>query len=717
MADRKILQFQLEDGRIAEFEVPEEPMLGQQSNQERGLQGIGDWAATGAQRMAGDIASKVSSFSPIGDYTLDIAGALLPYVSGTDLRNLANQYRKENPIFSTAEDILGGFGPAQIYKTVGAIGRAASKSPVATNLVESFIQGSARPYAQEEEPGVTLGERAIAGGGQAALTGGITGVAKGIGAGSKAIYNLLTRPKTDLSEAEQQIVKILEQQNVADLTPERVGEALQRQEAAAQAGQGGMETIAESLGEGPKGIAGAYAQGPKGREIAIQALEGRTSPEVLRQQMEAITEPLGPVTPFLKSQKEGFTALQEMRDRAQAALSRKGEKIYEGAFKEEVPFVVLGDYGQPITPQRIGEFPYQVAEPAIKYSEEITRASKDPLYKKLASRVIATTYPKGETAPDIRSLEVADRVASQIKSALKDPARYAQQTAIDVAEIPANKLLKTIEQELVGRDVTLPKRRAAYEKAAREITGLTREQSELVGQILGGGTLGKPGAKLIGANVDPDTFTDIVKAVEKQSGQKGLDQIKSSVAGVLRRAYSQRQGQKLIDAPFEKGDERFRKIATLVGEEKATEMLSRVRRLTDFVKFKNQILGGSPTQPRQEMAKQVREADEAVSKEVENFLSYASGNKSLKSGIKQLALKFISSKKNPLSNADVANYLFSQGDSAVTKLQATQKFLRDMQKNKQGKETLDRFFNGYISRELQQAFVDSGLTRFSDLED
>lgn len=723
MADTEILQFQLEDGSIAEIEVPREAPI--QQEQPSFLEKFGAAAKQEGKQLLGGMLGATSSVSPLGDYTLDILAGALPGVESADLRGFTKQFREEQPYLATGADVIGAFAPQRLYKTLAKgpavakqVGEFATKSPIITNLLESFTRGSARPMAEEGKPEPDLVTRALSGGKEAATTAGVMGGTSLVGAAGKRIAQrllpLMKQAPTTLTPDQQRIVKILGMENVADLTPEKIQEALQSQARAAQAGQGGMETLAESLGTTTQGIAGAYAQGPRGLEIATQALEGRTSPETLRQQMGMITEPLGAPQPYLESQKAGYEALKEMRNRGQAALTERGKEIYKGAFKEEIPFEVVGDYGQKITPQRIGEFPYQVLPPRIKYSEEITRASKDPLYKKLAARVIATTYPKGETAPDIRSLEVADRVASQIKSALKDPGRYAQQTAIDVAEIPANKLLTTIEQELVDRDVTLPARRQAYKEAALKETGLTSEVSDKVSQILSGGPTGEPGKALISSKVDPDSFKMMVSAVKQQTGDEGLEKIKNAVGGAIRRTYSQRQGQRLIDAPFEKGDERFTKIASLVGEEKAVEMVDKVNRLTNFVKFKNKVLGGSQTQPRQEMARQMNEATQTqVAEEVGNFLSMAAGRTQKSTYIRNMAKKYLGSKDKPLSEEQVAKYLFSQGDSAVEKLRATEAFLKDIRRTTAGREWFDSLFNSYLSRELQQTIVTAGLGNYN----
>jgi hypothetical protein len=730
MADTEILQFQLDDGSIAEFEVPKEaqPTM-PQAEFERAPFGTRFKAALQEEgaKLGGALLGATSAVSPIGDYTLDILAGALPGVESKQLRDLTKQYREENPYLSTATDIVGGFAPGGLYKTlskapsfIGDVATAATKSPAITNLVESFVQGSARPYAEKpgQEPGLT--GRAVSGAISAGTTGALMGGANLLGSagrwlGSKVLPSMKQAP-TELSPDEQTVVRLLGMEDVANLTPEMIQQALASQQRAAAAGQGGMETLAESLGTTTRGIAGAYAQGPGGREVATQALEGRTSPGTLRQQMGMIIEPLGKPESFLPSQREGYEALEETLQKGQQALSAQGKQIYQGAFKEEMPYRVINEYGQLETPRQFGVYqPYrqEALPPKVEFSPEITRASEDPTYKSLASNYIATTYPKGEMAPDIRSQEVANQVASQLKQALKNPRRYLEETQIKIADIPGRKLLKTLEDELLARNPDLPQRRLAYKEAAPQAKGVSADVEQQIQNILSGGPLGRPGERLMSYEVDPDSFKMIVNAVQKQGGQSDVDKIKRSVAGAIKRAYSQSQGQELINTPFEKGDERFQKMVALVGEEKAVNMLDKVNRLTNFVKFKNQILGGSPTQPRQEMARQLSEANKnLVAEEIGSFLSMAAGNTSRSGWIIKTAKRLIGTPDKPLSEREVAKYLFSQGDSATKKLKATELFLKDLQRTDKGKEEFNRLFNSYLSRQLQQSLANAGLGEF-----
>jgi hypothetical protein len=730
MANKKIVTVELDDGSIVDVEVDDGP-------QDTGyFSGIQDWATERGKDFAGNILAMGSAFSPAGDYTLDALAGLIPNVEAADLRNLANQYRQENPKTALGYEALGAFTPMGIYKRAAGLGEAAQatgkalpviqevlskggeaalKSPVITNLLESFVKGSSRP-----SPEADMVERILSGGVEAAGAGGMMALGSGLSRtglpsylGSKLGIPNTKMPSTALTPGEQQIVETLGKEEVAGMTPEKIQQAIESQRLAAEAGQGGMETVAESLGPVTQGIAGTYAQGPAGLEIATQALEGRTSPETLNQQMGMIMEPLGKSEGFLPSQREGYEALEETLQKGQQALSARGKEIYQGAFKEEVPYRVVNEYGQEEVPRQFGiNQPYrqEALPPKIEFSPEITRASEDPTYQSLARNYIATTYPKGEAAPDIRSQEVANQVASQLKQALKNPRKYLEETQIKIADIPGRKLLETIEDELVARNPDLPQRRLAYKEAAPEAKGMSADVEQQVQNILSGGPLGQPGERLMSSEVDPDSFKMIVNAVEKQGGQEAVDKIKRSVAGAIERAYSQEQGQRLINAPFEKGNERFQKMVALVGEERATKMLGQVRRLTDFVKFKNKILGGSPTQPRQEMARQIRELNETtIADNVDSFLNFVSGKRGVRSWIVDTAKSVLGTKNNPITDKEIAKYLFSQGDDAVTKLKASQMFLRDLQKTKAGREKIDSLFNSYIQKELSTALSTSGL--------
>lgn len=731
MADTEILQFQLEDGSIAEFEVPKigqpEPTQAEPQRAPFGTRLSAAMQEEGA-KLGGALLGATSAVSPIGDYTLDILAGAIPGVESRQLRDLTQQFRTENPYLSTATDIVGGLAPGSLYQSlakapsaISEVAKAALASPKTTNLLESFIQGSARPYAQEGEEDPGLLQRALSGGMQAGLTGGTMGLASGLGwagkgIGSKVLPSLKQAP-TELTPSEQTAVKILGMEDVANLTPEMVRKAMESQGKAAAAGQGGMETLAESLGPTVKGIAGTYAQGPGGREIATQALEGRTSPETLRQQMEMITQPLGKPEPYLRgSQQAGIDVLTEAQARAQQKINQEAEQIYQGAFKEEVPYRVVNEYGQPETPKQFGlpnAYRQQALPPKVEYSPEIVRASEDPMYMSIYNAITPKTLPKGESPLDPRSLEAADKVASELKTYLNNPARYLSgKSDLKLSEKPARSLLKVLDTELKARDVLLPARRKQYGEAKVGITGMEKLEREVYRKTLGGK---RPGRELLSEKVDADTFDSIVKSVEQNAGPEGLDKLRRTVGGQLRRSYSQKQGQRLIDVPFEKGDERYRKIASLVGEEKATQMFDKVKRLTDFVKFKQDVLGGSPTQPRQEMARQLSEANKSViADEIGSFFSMLAGNTSRSSWIIRTAKKAIGTPEQPLSQKEVAKYLFSQGDSATKKLQATSLFLQDLQRTQKGREKFDRLFNSYISRSLQKALAGAGFQQLRE---
>jgi hypothetical protein len=49
----------------------------------------------------------------------------------------------------------------------------------------------------------------------------------------------------------------------------------------------------------------------------------------------------------------------------------------------------------------------------------------------------------------------------------------------------------------------------------------------------------------------------------------------------------------------------------------------------------------------------------------------------------------------------------------VTKLKASQMFLRDLQKTKAGRKKIDSLFNSYIQKELSTALSASGLSRLT----
>ena len=316
MAEKQFLQ--LPDGTIKEINLSREEVFGDVKVndvlQDTGyLSGIQDWATERSKDFAGNILAMGSAFSPVGDYTLDALAGLIPNVEASDLRSLANQYRQENPKTALGYEALGAFTPMGIYKRAGSLGEAALRSPVITNLLESFVKGSSRP-----SPEADMVARILSGGVEAAGAGGMMALGSGLSRtglpsylGSKIGIPNTKMPDTVLSRGEQQIVETLGKEEVAGMTPEKIQQAIESQRLAAEAGQGGMETVAESLGPVTQGIAGTYAQGPAGLEIATQALEGRTSPETLNQQMGMIMEPLGKSEGFLPSQREGYEALEE----------------------------------------------------------------------------------------------------------------------------------------------------------------------------------------------------------------------------------------------------------------------------------------------------------------------------------------------------------------------------------------------------------------------
>lgn len=727
MAERRV-RITYADG-TSEIVSESEAMAKQQPEQSGMLQGIKDWAAKGARGMGGELASMASSLSPVGDYTLDVAGALLPFVSGADIRNLANEYRQEKPLQAGAYDVLGAFSPTGIYKAAGEVGELALKSPRLTNLAEAFIQGSAKPYAQEGEEQPDATDRALAGTTQAGLTAALSGVVPAITKGAQKLGldeattglaeklrqalggRVLAGPE-ELSPGAEQLGRLLENPEVAGMTPELLQAALQREARAVAQGQGGIATAAEMMGEAPQGIAETLGQTIGGRSVAQEALGERLSPDVLRGQMEQIAQPLGAKEPFLASQQATQEALLATEKAGRKEASKQGRQIYKGMLPPQKTETWVNEYGQERKPPKQLGLPnttrIQLLPAEVKYSDEMERIAKDPTYQAFTKRVVATTYPKGESAPDIRDPRIAKQVAGELERAISNPAKYRAETDIVMAKIPAQKLLKTINDELNRLDVTIPQRDMAYKGMLTKARGLDENGLKVMRGIMSGGAVKKPGEQLFSDSLDIDTFKSITKAVEEKTGLEGVDKIKRGIAGAIREGYATKEGKQLIDAPFKKGDLRFNKIATLIGEEPAAQMLEKTQRLGQFLKFNQRVLEGPATARRKIVKDQfegLREKD--IAENIDAFLTYAGKGKG--GFIRSFTTKFFGG-GTPLPEKEMAQFMFNKGDAATQQIKALIRFYNRAARDKAAKQELIKTLNGYSSLQIQQALVNAGLS-------
>lgn len=657
MADRKILQFQLEDGRIAEFEVPETPV--QTAAPERSLMQQAGLTAYGAGKGA----------------TANFLDEMLGYVAPDAAQQLESEYKKfssERPYLTTGSEIAGGF--ALPYA------RSANLAKQAAMGVLSGIGG-----------GTTAQERSIGGllGGGLGVGAGLIGRGLGRLTGSQAEASQAQKIVGSLSPAEQSLAKQASYQGLD------IAEAIRQVRKDSPSASQAVETLAEKIG---------YDLGPTGKRMTTAAqvtefAKGRQSERPVRLQ-KAIESAFPQFSGI-----SGEAAHIQAKEAAIAARQAGTEKVAQlsapvynkldwqldwtpkkinqiaTAMKDAEEQILKQSNSIEATISRIGSGINKVNVADLgqlsKQLEELSplRGAFGRLEKlrqsdigKAAFRNVFQGQPGGRPDPLDMTLRDYQKLSSYLKeqttqSRTQWPTQLQQ---FDAKEI--SKLSNAVNDELKTIVTGLAEAHQQYPEMLKIGFGGMKDSTRKVLNAISNYDPTKKGAKTPGEiilNQSPETIKDLIAGTRKIEQGALRKNLAVSVRSTLEEKMATKEGQAMIGELLGKGTKQSDVLKTVIGKKQAQSFIGTLKKEKRMAAQEGKIIGGSDT-AKNKAAELLEQTSQALPKDI--ITKIVSAATTPRQTIAKLLDLGLNQETDPQIARQVLNILLSQGPEATSEM-------------------------------------------------